>query len=127
MVYQGLKGFFPALDLIDGNEAAQLVYMHDRLDLQYRGNGRGSAADPAAPFKIHQIIHGKPVDKMQLVLLQPGYHGVKVQLLFQPGRIVHIQALAHAGAEAIHHGDLPVGIFFQQFGFGDARGSYGAG
>lgn len=37
----------------------------------------GSPADPAAPLQIYQIIYGEPVDEVQLVLLQPGYHGVK--------------------------------------------------
>ncbi|MPM61597.1 hypothetical protein SDC9_108457 [bioreactor metagenome] len=107
---QRAKGFLSALYLFNGDEITLVVNVHDGLDVEDGGDGRGRSADAPAALKVDEVVHGEPVREAQLVLLHPFGELVYAQVLLFCG-VVNQQSLAQGGGAGVDNGDLARGIF----------------
>ena len=86
--------------------------MENRLDIQHSAKEGCSRRHPSAPLQVVQVIHGKPMAQVQLILFQPLNHLVDGFSLFLfLYRVVDIQPLSQGGAEGIHYLDPVIRIF----------------
>ena len=73
-VHQSGERFLSSTHLADGYEMALIVHMENGFDIDHGAqNGRGLGY-AAAPVKVKQIVHGKVMAELQLVLFHPGSH-----------------------------------------------------
>ena len=82
MIHQGVQRRLPASYLAHGDQMAFVIHMENRLDIQHSAEEGCSRRHPSAPLQVVQIIHGKPMAQVQLILFQPLNHLVDGFSLF---------------------------------------------
>ena len=126
MVHQGQQRRPAAAAFFHGNQAALIVHMEHGLDGQHGAEQRRRGADPAAPFKVVQVVDGEPVADLPLHLSGIGRQLLQAFLLL-PGAEPDKQPLPHGGAKAVLHVDFPLRKFLRQLLGGDDSGLVGRG